>query len=36
MQNAVIMYTVFILLQYFRARIVHLINILENRPIMLA
>jgi len=30
------MCTVLILLQYFGARIVHLINILENRPIMLA
>jgi len=30
------MCTVFILLQYFGARIAHLINILENRPIMLA
>ena len=28
--------TVFILLQYFGMCIVHLINILENRPIMLA
>jgi len=35
MQNAVIMCTVFILLQYFGTRIAHLINILENRPIML-
>jgi len=30
------MCTVFILLQYCGARIAHLINILENRPIMLA
>jgi len=31
MQNAVIMCTVFILLQYFCTRIAHLIEILENR-----
>jgi len=35
MQNAVIMCTVFILLQYFGSRIAHLTNILENHPIML-
>jgi len=36
MQNAAIMCTVFILLQNFGTRIVHLINILKNHPIMLA
>jgi len=30
------MCTVFILLQYIGARIAHLINTLQNRPIMLA
>jgi len=36
MQNAVMVCTVFILLQYFGTCITQLINILENRPIMLA
>jgi len=36
MQNALIMCTIFILLQYFGGRIAYLIKILKNRPIMLA